>query len=237
MLHLAFNERALLADEMGLGKTIQAIAACALLHHLGKARRVLIVTPASLKAEWEEQIRKFTGLPLRLVFGGRALRSQIYREPDAALFTIANYEQIVADSLDINARLRPDIVILDEAQRIKNWSTKTAQAVKRLASRYAFVLTGTPIENRIDELHSIVDFLDPTILGPLFRFNASITNWTTGPSGGLQNLDKLRERVRSILIRRRKADVETELPDRADRNHFVILTPAMRTNTRPSRRR
>jgi SNF2 family DNA or RNA helicase len=71
MLHLAFSERALLADEMGLGKTIQAIAACALLRHLGRAARVLIVTPASLKAEWEEQISKFTTLPLRLVYGGR----------------------------------------------------------------------------------------------------------------------------------------------------------------------
>ncbi|MEI6278491.1 MAG: DEAD/DEAH box helicase [Verrucomicrobiae bacterium] len=229
MLHLAFNERALLADEMGLGKTIQAIAACALLHHLGKARRVLIVTPASLKAEWEEQIKKFTGLPLRLVFGGRALRSQIYNDPDAPFFTIANYEQIVADSLDINARLRPDIVILDEAQRIKNWSTKTAQAVKRLESRYAFVLTGTPIENRIDELRSIVDFLDPSILGPLFRFNREYYQLDDrGRPAGYKNLDKLRERVRPILIRRRKADVETELPDRTDRNHFVALTPAMR---------
>ena len=229
MLHLAFNERALLADEMGLGKTIQAIAACALLHHLGKARRVLIVTPASLKAEWEEQIRKFTSLPLRLVFGGRALRSRIYAATDAPFFTIANYEQIVADSLDINARLRPDIVILDEAQRIKNWSTKTAQAVKRLESRYAFVLTGTPIENRIDELRSIVDFLDPAILGPLFRFNREYYQLDErGRPAGYKNLDKLRERVRPILVRRRKADVETELPDRTDRNHFVALTPAMR---------
>lgn len=229
MLHLAFNERALLADEMGLGKTIQAIAACALLHHLGKARRVLVVTPASLKGEWEEQIQKFTDLSLRLVFGGRALRSQIYNDPDAPFFTIANYEQIVADSLDINARLRPDIVILDEAQRIKNWSTKTAQAVKRLESRYAFVLTGTPIENRIDELRSIVDFLDPSILGPLFRFNREYYQLDErGRPAGYKNLDKLRERVRPILIRRRKADVETELPDRTDRNHFVALTPAMR---------
>ena len=229
MLHLAFSERALLADEMGLGKTIQAIAACALLHHLGKARRVLIVAPASLKAEWEEQIQKFTDLPLRLVFGGRALRSRIYNVADAAFFTIANYEQIVADSLDINARLRPDIVILDEAQRIKNWSTKTAQAVKRLASRYAFVLTGTPIENRIDELRSIVDFLDPAILGPLFRFNREYYELDErGRPAGYKNLDKLRERVRPILIRRRKADVETELADRTDRNHFVALTPAMR---------
>lgn len=229
MLHLAFSERALLADEMGLGKTIQAIAACALLHHLGKARRVLIVTPASLKAEWEEQIRNFTDLPLRLVFGGRALRSQMYSATDAAFFTIANYEQIVADSLDINARLHPDIVILDEAQRIKNWSTKTAQAVKRLKSRYAFVLTGTPLENRIDELRSIVDFLDPAILGPLFRFNREYYQLDErGRPAGYKNLDKLRERVRPILIRRRKAEVETELPDRTDRNHFVALTPAMR---------
>lgn len=229
MLHLAFTERALLADEMGLGKTIQAIAACALLHHLGKVQRVLIVTPASLKAEWEEQIRRFTDLPLRLVFGGRGLRSQMYGDSDAAFFTIANYEQIVADSLDINARLRPDVVILDEAQRIKNWSTKTAQAVKRLESRYAFVLSGTPIENRIDELRSIVDFLDPTILGPLFRFNREYYVLDErGRPAGYKNLDKLRERVRPILVRRRKADVETELPDRADRNHFVALTAAMR---------
>ncbi|MFA6289713.1 MAG: SNF2-related protein, partial [Opitutaceae bacterium] len=171
MLHLAFTERALLADEMGLGKTIQAIAACALLAHLGRARRVLIVTPASLKTEWEEQIRRFTPHALRLVYGNRAARLRLYADPAPPFFTIANYEQVVTDALDINARLRPDIVVLDEAQRIKNWSTKTAQAVKRLHSRYAFVLTGTPIENRIDELRSIVDYLDPALLGPLFRFN------------------------------------------------------------------
>jgi hypothetical protein len=71
MLHLGFGERALPADEMGPGKTIQAVAACALLHHLGKAKRVLVVTPASLKTEWEEQIKRFTTLGLQLVFGPR----------------------------------------------------------------------------------------------------------------------------------------------------------------------
>jgi len=156
---------------MGLGKTIQAIAACALLRHLGKAKRVLVVTPASLKTEWEEQIQKFTTLPLRLIFGGRSERTILYDEPNPPFFTICNYEQILRDSLNINTCLKPDIIVLDEAQRIKNWSSKTAQAVKRLESRYAFVLTGTPLENRIDELKSIVDFLDPSLLGPLFRFN------------------------------------------------------------------
>jgi SNF2 family DNA or RNA helicase len=229
MLHLAFTERALLADEMGLGKTIQAVAACSLLHRLGKVRRVLIVTPASLKTEWEEQIRRFTPLNLRLVYGSRAARVRVYDEPAPPFFTIANYEQIVADGLDLNERLHPDIVVLDEAQRIKNWSTRTAQAVKRLRSRYAFVLTGTPIENRIDELRSIVDFLDPALLGPLFRFNRDYYTFDDkGRPEGYQNLALLRERVRPILLRRRKADVETELPDRTDRQLFVPLTRDMR---------
>jgi len=228
MLHLAFAERALLADEMGLGKTIQAIAACALLHHLGKAQRVLVVTPASLKSEWEEQIRKFTTLTQRIIYGPRSARANYYADSSPPFFTIVNYEQVVSDSLDINARLKPDIVVLDEAQRIKNWTTKTAQAVKRLESRYAFVLTGTPIENRIDELYSIVDFLDPELLGPLFRFNRDFYEFDEkGRPKEYQNLPALRERVRPVLLRRRKHHVETELPDRTDRNHFVKLTPAM----------
>ena len=159
MLHLAFTERALLADEMGLGKTIQAIAACALLHRLGQAARVLVVTPASLKTEWEEQIRRFTDLTYRSSLALARMRLAAYER--APFFTIVNYEQMLADALDVNARLRPDIVVLDEAQRIKNWSTKTAQAIKRLRSRYAFVLTGTPIENRIDELYSLDGFPRP----------------------------------------------------------------------------
>lgn len=227
MLHLAFTERALLADEMGLGKTVQAIAACALLHRLGKAQRVLVVTPASLKTEWEEQIHRFTTLPYQLVFGRRTERLRAYAE--APFFTIVNYEQMLTDALDVNARLRPDIVVLDEAQRIKNWASKTAQAVKRLQSRYAFVLTGTPIENRIDELRSIVDFLDPQLLGSLFRFNRDFYVLDDrGRPTGYKNLDQLQARIRPVMLRRRKQDVETELPSRTDRNLFVPLTPAQK---------
>ncbi len=228
MLHLAFNERALLADEMGLGKTIQAIAACALLHRLGKARRVLVVTPASLKTEWEEQIQRFSTLDYQLVYGARLARLACYRQ-DAPFFTVANFEQMVRDSLDVNERLRPDVVVLDEAQRIKNWNTKTSQAVKRLRSRYAFVLTGTPIENRIDELYSLVNFLDPAALGTLFRFNRDFYELDErGKPAGYRNLDVLHQRVKPFLLRRRKAEVETELPDRTDRNHFVPLNAAQR---------
>lgn len=232
MLHLAFTERALLADEMGLGKTIQAIAACALLHRLGQARRVLVVTPASLKTEWEEQIRRFTGLDYQIVFGGKARRLERYRtESGTPFFTIVNYEQMVPDALDVNERLAPDVVVLDEAQRIKNWSTKTAQAVKRLRSRYAFVLTGTPIENRIDELHSLMDFLNPAALGPLFRFNRDFYEFDErGRPTGCRNLHLLHDRIKPFMLRRRKKDVETELPERTDRNHFVPMTESQKQN-------
>ncbi|MGH7087223.1 MAG: SNF2-related protein, partial [Acetobacteraceae bacterium] len=124
MLHLAFAERALLADEMGLGKTIQAIAAVELLRRRRGIERVLIVLPASLKAEWEDQIARFTDLSVTVVSGPRADRLRQYAAP--AVFTLVNYEQVLIDRQDINRLVRPDIIILDEAQRIKNWQTKTA---------------------------------------------------------------------------------------------------------------
>lgn len=227
MLHLAFNERALLADEMGLGKTVQAIAACALLHRLGKAQRVLVVCPASLKSEWEEQIQRFSDLPHQLVFGPRPTRLKAYSA--APFFTLVNYEQMRGDALEVNARLHPDVIILDEAQRIKNWSAKTTQAIKRLRSRYAFVLTGTPLENRIDEIRSLLDFLDPTLLGPLFRFNRDYYELDErGRPSGYRNLDGLRRRIQPVMIRRLKSDVETELPDRTDSHYFVLMGATQR---------
>ena len=229
MLHLAFTERAMLADEMGLGKTIQAIAACALLHRLGLVRRVLVVTPASLKAEWDDQIARFTELNRELLFGSQHKRLQWLRSHaklnEFPFFTIANYEQVAPAVEEFNEFMVPDVVILDEAQRIKNWNTKLARRIKQLRSRYAFVLTGTPVENRIDDLRSLVDFLDPAVLGSLFRFNRDFYQLDErGRPAGYRNLDILHKRIRPLLLRRRKVEVETELPARTDRNHFVALT-------------
>ncbi|HEY2660085.1 MAG TPA: DEAD/DEAH box helicase, partial [Caulobacteraceae bacterium] len=224
MAHLAFGERALLADEMGLGKTVQAIAACELLARRKGAERVLVVCPASLKAEWEEQIARFTERPTRSVFGPRPARLLAYRDPP--FFTIVNYEQVVSDAEAINDLLKPDIVVLDEAQRIKNWRTKTANKVKSLRSPYAFVLTGTPVENRIDELYSIVQYLDPELVGPLFKFNRSFYELDErGRPVEYRNLAELRRRVEPVLLRRRKSDVETELPGRTVTTYFVPMAP------------
>ena len=222
-MHLVFCERALLADDMGLGKTIQAIAACELLARRKGIERVLVVCPASLKGEWEEQIARFSRRSIRLVFGPRAQRVAAFRQP--AFFTVVNYEQVISDADDINAMLKPDVVVLDEAQRIKNWQTKTARKVKSLRAPHAFVLTGTPVENRIDELYSIVQYLDPEILGPLFRFNRDFYELDErGRPVDYKNLAVLRERVSSVMLRRRKAEVERELPGRTVKTYFVPMS-------------
>jgi superfamily II DNA or RNA helicase len=227
MLHLAFGERVLLADEMGLGKTVQAIAACELLARRKGIARVLVVCPASLKAEWEEQIARFTERPARSVFGARPARLAAYREP--TFFTIVNYEQVLGDAQDMNEILRPDVIVLDEAQRIKNWQTKTARRVKSLRSPYAFVLTGTPVENRIDELYSIVQYLDPELVGPLFRFNREFYALDErGRPVDYKNLAELRRRLQPVMLRRRKSDVESELPGRTVKTFFVPMVEEQR---------
>ena len=226
MLHLAFKGRALLADEMGLGKTVQAIAAAELLRGLGKVRRVLIVCPASLKAEWEEQLDYFTGIEAKLVYGLRSARLRTYSEEHA--YAVMNYEQVRNDVDEINELMLPDLVILDEAQRIKNWPTKTAKTIKRLQSPYAFVLTGTPLENRIEELYSLVEFIDPQVFGSLFRFEREYMQLDAEGRIGPKNLPELHRRVSEVMLRRRKHDVETTLPERTDKTFTVPMTAEQR---------
>lgn len=223
-LHLAGKGRAILADEMGLGKTVQGIAAALLLRETVGIRRTLVVVPASLKGEWEEQIAFFSDASSESLYGMRQTRLARYAQTES-FFVIANYEQVIRDWKEINETLRPDLIILDEAQRIKNWKTKTARNLKGLVSPYAFVLTGTPIENRIDELYSLVDFVDPTLFGSLFRFNRRFYSFDgEGKNEGMCNLAELHEAVAPILLRRRKAAVEDELPGRSTRTYKTVMT-------------
>ncbi len=224
--HLAFGRRAMLADDMGLGKTVQAIAAAVLLKQLRDIKRVLIVTPASLKHQWAREIRRFTSLSVQALEGNQLMRRALYRR--SKFFNVVNYELIRRDLEEIKKQ-EIDLVILDEAQRIKNWRTKTADCVKRLESPYAFVLTGTPLENRLDELYSIFQFIDPTILGPLWQFNRNFFDVERRESGtfkvkGYKNLDQLRRRISPYVLRRLRDEVRLDLPDRIDSNFFVEMT-------------
>ncbi|MCU0579788.1 MAG: DEAD/DEAH box helicase, partial [Desulfobacterota bacterium] len=219
--------RSLLGDDMGLGKTVQALAAAELLarfFHLGK---VLIVSPTSLKYQWKTEIEKFTGRTVAVIEGLNATRRELFRRD--TFFKVINYELIFRDLEAITA-WKPDLVILDEAQRIKNWKTRTAKSVKQLESPFALVLTGTPLENRIEELHSIMEFVDCRRLGPLYRFvHQHQVLDRDGKVIGYQNLQGIRETLKPVLLRRKKDEVLRQLPARIDQNIFVPLTPEQRT--------
>jgi superfamily II DNA or RNA helicase len=216
--------RCLIGDEMGLGKTIQAIAAVEIMaRHFG-VERVLIICPTSLKHQWEREIARFADRSAQVVAGGRVARQQGYAVD--AFYKIVNYDTIHRD-LDLIADWSPDLVILDEAQRIKNWKTRAARSTKQIASPYAIVLTGTPLENRLEELVSIIQFVDQHRLGPTFRFLAEhqIHEAETGRVVGYKNLDSIGRTLAPILLRRRKKQVLDQLPERLDKHLFVPMTP------------
>jgi len=216
--------RCLIGDEMGLGKTVQALAAAEIMAQEFGVERVLIVCPTSLKHQWKREIEKFTHRDAVVVEGLRPDRMAKYREE--AFFKIVNYDIVYRD-LDFIEKLSPDLVILDEAQRIKNWETRTAKSVKQIDSPYAIVLTGTPLENRLEELVSIVQFVDRHRLGPTYRFlhEHQEHEGKTGRVVGYRNLDQIGKTLEPVLIRRQKKDVLDQLPARLEKNLFVPMTP------------
>jgi len=223
ILFAACRERTMIADDMGLGKTAQAIGAAGLLAQRRGIREALVVCPASVKYQWEREIRRFCDLPAVVIDGGRIERESLYASD--AFFKIVNYEALVRDRQALSTR-EIDLVILDEAQRIKNWRTKTARVVKGLRKRYALVLTGTPLENRLEELFSIVQFLDNRLLGPMWKFEERhLARDERGHVTGYRNLDEIRRKLAPIVLRRRKEEVLTELPPRVVNNVFVGMTP------------
>ncbi|MCZ7645385.1 MAG: DEAD/DEAH box helicase [Planctomycetota bacterium] len=218
--------RALIADEMGLGKTIQALAAAEILARTAAIERVLVVCPTSLKFQWLQEIGKFTGREATLIEGLLPNRLRLYKKE--SFYKIVNYDVVHRD-LDAIRAMEPDLIVLDEAQRIKNWKTRAAISVKRLASTYALVLTGTPLENRLEELHSIVEFVDRFRLGPAFRFLANHQKADEhGRVVGYTNLNAISETLRPILIRRTKQEVLSQLPPRLEKHYFVPMTPEQR---------
>src|SRR6266571_4401072 len=213
--------RAVLADEMGLGKTIQAIGVAELLAREAGISKVLVVCPASVKSQWRSEIRRFCDRDCQLISGSIASRGAQYAND--CFFTVCNYEQVLRDILSIE-RVNWDLIILDEGQRIKNWEAKTSRVIKGLRSRFALVLSGTPLENRLDELYSVVQFIDDRRLGPAFRFyNHHRVVDEKGKVLGYKNLAELREKLQPVLLRRTRQSVSQQLPPRT--NEIIRITP------------
>ena len=216
------TRRILLADEMGLGKTVQTIAAVEIFsRHLG-VKSVLIICPTSLKYQWKNEIHKFSGRNAIVIEGSPLVRTALYGEK--TFYKIISYGACSNDTDKID-QIKPDLVIIDEAQRIKNWKTKTAQAVKKIHSDFAIVLTGTPLENRIEELHSLMEFVDQYKLGPLFRFlGAHQVLDDRGKLTGYRNLREIYKTLDDVLIRRNRQTIIDQLPGRIDKNYYIEMT-------------
>jgi len=219
--------RALIGDEMGLGKTIQAIAAAEILaRHFG-VTKVLVICPTSLKYQWQSEIKRFSGRDSFVIAGGRAQRQKDYVREDFCKIT--NYEKLQPD-LDLISAWAPDLVIVDEAQRVKNWNTIAARALKRIDSPYTVVLTGTPLENKLEELISIVQFVDQNRLGPTWKLlHEHQVKDEHGRVTGYTRLEKIGQTLAPIMIRRRKSEVLIQLPERTDQNLLVPMTELQMT--------
>ncbi len=217
--------RLLLADDMGLGKTAQAIASCHALLASGRIERAMVVAPASLKPQWAREWRAFTDVEFVTVEGPPNERERMYRRRGGGILLV-NYEQLLRDLPHVQA-FAPELVILDEAQRIKNWETRTAGVVKRLQPEWRLVLTGTPMENRLDELSSIMEWVDEHALEPRWRLSSWHAIRADGSKEiiGARNLDTLRARLAPAMLRRIRGDVLAQLPPRRDTRIPVALTP------------
>jgi len=224
---LARRGRALLADEMGLGKTVQAILAAAV---LGRARpavnHVTVVCPASLRGGWKDEIQRWIGQDSILLQGRPGERAEVIASRPRWLIT--HYEQVLRDH-EHHQAAPPDLLIIDEAQRAKGLQARTARVLKAIDTRYVFALTGTPLENRLEEAYAIAQLIDQRLLPPLWQVDRD--HFVRDEKGRrvvfYRNLEMLRSNLAPAFLRRRKEDVSLQLPERVRSISMVGMHPAV----------
>tara|TARA_B100001964_G_scaffold226185_1_gene274808 strand:+ start:433 stop:1776 length:1344 start_codon:yes stop_codon:yes gene_type:complete len=198
------RDSALLADEMGLGKTVQAAVASSSLVNANPRTKVLIVCPTSLCWNWEMEIKRWAPkMTVRRIRGDSDDRKAHLSLPFKAW--IASYDQIRNDIDFLRKECKFDLVILDEAQIIKNPASSIALACRQLRREKAWVLTGTPIENKLDDLLSIFAFLKPGLL------HAAL------------NIDQIHDRMAPYFLRRNKKEVLSEVPEIISQDLYLSL--------------
>ncbi|VAX38611.1 FIG00927534: hypothetical protein [hydrothermal vent metagenome] len=206
-----FSQRsALLADEMGLGKTMQTITAIRLLLRAGQTRKILLVCPKPLIPNWQREFKLWAEeLPIVTIEGDATRRKMLWTVPGIPI-RVVNYELMVRDLEEMEEEDRPkfDLVVLDEAQRIKNRNSCTSKAARGLQAKQHWALTGTPIENRPEELASLFEFIQAV------------------PPQGTPDLRQLQRLAKTYILRRTKDLVMSDLPPRLDRDEYLELTPA-----------
>lgn len=222
-------KRCLLGDTMGLGKTFQLMTAVYALNRI-KPVRALVVTPATLKFQWRHEIDKFLNHVTSLVIDGTpAKRQKLYEQvrKEHTTFTIVNYE-LVRQDIEIIETIPWDIIILDEAQKIKGRG-KTFNTMLRLTADYHWAATGTPVQNRPDELFNIFEWVDPAVLGRKTTFLKKYCIYENKYGRqhvltGYKNLHLLHQEIAPRTIRRLTHEVVRDLPALTITNHYVEMT-------------
>jgi SNF2 family DNA or RNA helicase len=207
-------KRLLLADQMGVGKTLPALATAQYLRKTGTVNSCLVVCIASVKRNWVKEIEKFLKEPDYIVIEGAASeREAMYGGKE--FFKIVNYEVLRNDVQDFLFDSAYDIIIVDEIHRIRTHNTKQTKAVVRLGKKaqYRWGLTGTPIHNKLEDLYSIMKFIDEGILGNWWKFDQRyIEHGYFGEVVGYTNTDEVKEKLGYFMLRRKKEDVLKDLP-------------------------
>lgn len=204
---------ALLADEMGLGKTMQTITGIRLLLRSGQVNRILLICPKPLIPNWQREFRTWAEeLPIVTIEGSGARRKMLWTMPGVPIL-ITNYESMTRDIAEMPEEERPqfDLLVLDEAQRIKNRDSRTAQVTRSINRRRSWALTGTPIENRPEELASLFEFLEVI------------------PARASPDIKQLAKLTDEYILRRTKDLVMKDMPPRIDRDAELELTPAQQS--------
>lgn len=207
------QKSALLADEMGLGKTMQTITAVRLLLRSGQVRRVLMVCPKPLIPNWQREFRLWADeLPVTTLEGDAARRKMLLTMPTVPVL-LSNYEVVVRDLQNMEKEDLPrfDLVVLDESQRIKNRESLTSQVIRRIPRVRSWSLTGTPIENRPEELASIFEYMGVV------------------PERSSPDLRQLKRLSDVYILRRTKDLVQPDMPPRLDRDAILELSPAQKS--------
>ena len=199
---------AILADEMGLGKTMQAITSIRLLLRTGSARRILLICPKPLVANWLREFATWSPeITVAAISGSQSARDWQWKH-DRAMVKIANYELMIRDEETVTNLEQPfELVVLDEAQRVKNKSNSTSKVIQKIGRKRSWALTGTPIENSIEDLVGICEFVSPGTV-----------------HSGLEPR-QMRTRVQDLIIRRTKDLVMKDMPPRLMKDAQLELTP------------
>ena len=218
--HLGFG--GILADEMGLGKTIQMIALILAAKEEGRDCHSLIICPASLVYNWQEEVRRFApSLKPLVIAGTQSEREELLAESGAADILITSYDLLRRD-LKLYEEMHFAFEVIDEAQYIKNHTTAAAKSVKVIGATHRFALTGTPIENRLSELWSIFDYLMPGFLYEYRVFREELESPIVREHDE-EATQRLRSMVSPFILRRQKKEVLKDLPEKLEQLRYAKM--------------